>query len=264
MGIETFQNLIELPKQKSFFNKSTLTATAGFWFSRWLINGIPGTGRNPSTSGACHNKILGAYDLPTIPVNKKMYLTELEVVSSNVQRFYIFDRLSDMGGLDGTLTTIQNINLNVGYSELVGRCDPNGLDVFWFLETYVNLGATSVTATITYTNNLNVSGNTTIVTIPATMRQGMLIPIFPNNDIAIKSIESIQLSNTTGTVGNFGVTALKIISEVDLDYFCKNYKSDFFMTGFPEIKQNACIFFGCISSVAATGLTSGSIVFSFD
>ena len=169
------------------------------------------------------------------------------------------DRLGHMGGLSGTVTSAQTVSGTLTTPSGTGRCASNGSDVLWFLEWYTATGSTGVTATITYTNQSGTSGKTTTVSIPASTSSDTLIPInvLASGDTSIQSIQSVTLSGSTGTAGNFGVTALKVITTLDarwINVISYNQLFDHYQLGMPNIATGCCPFLYMASG--ASGYTS--------
>lgn len=187
---------------------SIANAVAGALYSLWRSTGpLPAAGAIPTSAAVCTQALLGSlwsFTNPTAPV--KTYLDWLDIGATVAGSHAVYDRLAHMGGLSGTVTTAQTANVTLPTD--ANRCDQSGLGVEWYLEWYTDTGSTAVTATISYTNEANTSGRTATVSVGATTRAGRLLPIRPaSGDAAIKSVQSVTLSATTGAAGNFGVTA---------------------------------------------------------
>ena len=198
---------IVLPIQRA----SIASAVAGQLFSSWRSTGplpaqgaIPGAAAVPTreTTGALRT-IGGAWLNPTDPVHT--YADRISLNCTIAGRFVVFDRLIHMGGLNGTLTTLQSVSTPA----LPARAQSvTGEGLEWFLEWYTDTGATASNATVTYTRADGTTGRTVVIAVGGTaVRAGRLIPIIPSaGDISIRSIESVQLSASTTVAGSFGVT----------------------------------------------------------
>lgn len=185
------------------------------------------------------------------------------VCSNSAFDVYFADRLMHMGGLSGTVTTAQTVNLDASVTtnnmaDRVGQSDFT--EVQWWLEWYTNTGTTAATATITYTNNAGVTGRTTTVSLAASCIVGNMLQITPNaSDSGIKSIQSVQLSVSTGTAGNFGVTATRAITGVSLGLANSSTVADWAMLGFARVRDSACVVLRAMPSTTSTGTLNGTL-----
>ena len=261
MAIDTMDKLIAALSDSykcRFYKASVSNRTAGELASLWKLAGFPTVGVIPTTAAACDDTIVGAWTLPD-PGTLQQYIAKMSASGSAVGQLILMDRLSHMGGLNGTLTTAQTVNLDVATAASQGRCGADGTGVLWCLEWYTSTGSTAVTATITYTNQDGVTGRTTTVSLAATRRDSLLIPITPNaSDIRIKSIQSVTLSATTGTAGNFGVTAMARQVEVPIPIVGVGAVLDFAQTGMEKISEYSCLFLAMVCGSTATGNVLGS------
>ena len=240
-----------------FYKPSLSNAAAGQLHSLWRSNGYPTNGVIPTTAAVCTDDTVGSWKLPT-PVGKN-YIAKLSAVNSVACQVILFDRLGAMGGLSGVLTTAQSVNMDVATQAAAGRCEADGGHVLWCLEWYTDTGSTAVTATVTYTNQDDVTGRTTTVALAATRRASTLLPILPNtSDIRIKSIQSVQLSATSGTAGNFGVTALVRLAEMPLPIIGVGAIADYASLALPDVTTTSCIMLGIVAATTTTGNLLGS------
>lgn len=181
-------------------------SSASLYHQLWAQMLFPSAGAHPTTAAVCTMATPGA--VLQFPANGQTYINRADLKSLTANTILFSDRLAHMGGLNATLTTAQTVNISLPAD--ASRCAADGSDVMWYLTAFAQLGSTGVTATVTYTNQADVSGRTTTVAVPATMRTQSGVPVLPDvSDSAIKSIQSVQLSATTGTAGNFGFVARK-------------------------------------------------------
>ena len=261
MAIDTMDKLIAALGDSykcRFYKPSISNRTAGDLASLWKSNGFPSAGVNPTTAEYCTGAIVGSWSLPD-PGTLQQYIAKMSASSSVIGQLILMDRLAHMGGLNGTLTTEQTVNLDIATPASQGRCGADGFGVLWCLEWYTSTGSTAVTATITYTNQDDVTGRITTVSLAATRRDSLLLPILPNTaDLRIKSIQSVRLSATTGTAGNFGVTAMARQVEVPLPIVGVGTVLDFAQTGMEKISKEACLFLALVCGSTSTGNVLGS------
>lgn len=261
MAIDTMDKLIAALGDSykcRFYKASVSNRIAGDLASLWKLAGFPTVGVIPTTSAYCDSSIVGSWVLPN-PGTLQQYIAKMTASSSVIGQLILMDRLAHMGGLNGTLTTAQTVGLDVVTPASQGRCVADGTGVLWCLEWYSDTGSTAVTATISYTNQDDVSGRTTTVSLAATRRSSLLLPILPNSsDLRIKSIQSVTLSATTGTAGNFGVTAMTRQVEVPMPVAGIGAVLDFAQTGLEKISQYSCLFLALVCGSTSTGNILGS------
>ena len=123
--------------------------------------------------------------------------------------YIVVDRLSHQGGLNATGTGAQTTNLPTAALPRF----TNGIGVMMAIEIYTQIGTTTTTVTVSYTNQDGTSGRTS----PAIQIGGtgyreagrILIPSLQAGDTGVRSVESIQLAGNTGTAGSIGITLFR-------------------------------------------------------
>jgi hypothetical protein len=108
------------------------------------------------------------------------------------------------------------------------------------------------------------TGNVVLTAVGATVRASRKIPILPA--VAgrfIKRINTDTLSATTGTAGNFGVTATRLRAGIATDIANKTEVYDWAKLGFPNVPNQACLYMLMLCSTTTTGVVrgGGKIVF---
>lgn len=183
-------------------------------YSYWRHSGYPTSGATPTTARNPTNATAGALPLTDASGGRTKWLVGMmfaQALGSNGP-YFVVDRLADIGGLDGTVTTAQNTT-----SLAVSRYT-NGLGNEIWVEIYTLIGATTRTITATYTDDGNVSRTTDAVTIGNTnfreVGRFIRLPLHPSSN-GVKSVQSVILSGTTGTAGNFGVTIVHPIAMLE-------------------------------------------------
>lgn len=157
--------------------------------------------------------------------------------------YFVVDRLSHQGGLDGTLTTAQTTNLPT--AALTRYTD--GVGVMIGLTMYTSIGVTATTVTASYTNQAGTSGQTTPAQAIGGSSTGsasrLVILSLAAGDTGARSVESVTLAATTGTIGNFGVTLFKILGVICVYDVQNQFAGDIItgglIGGIPEIKDDA-------------------------
>jgi len=277
MAIETLDALVNAMGNNSsriIIDKASIAnASAGNFFSLWRATGQPGQGAIPTTAATCDNTLLGAMNFTQQTAPATSYLGILEGLCANAgTTLEIHDRLMHMGGLNGTLLTAQTVNLDVNanlasdnLTERIG--DSNFSDVTWWMEWYTDTGATASNATINVTYNDGTSGDLTVVAVGGTVRASRMIPLNGLIPAAaagkfIRDINTVTLSASTATAGNFGFTATRYRSALYKPLANARWTADWAGLGLPKIPNEACLFPIQLASTTTTGIVraTGKIV----
>ena len=266
MAITTRDELIDALGNNSsriLFDKASLaSAVAGQYFSLFKATGFPTAGTNPTTAAACDQSTVGAMTFANQTAPAKSYLAYLFAAGGNaLTNLDIVDRLAHMGGLSGTSITAQTVNLDpvaLGVSaDRYGAADLT--DIQWWLEIYTALGATGVNATVNVDYTDASSGNLSVIALGGTPRQGR---IYPLNALAaagkvIEKINSVTLSATTGTVGDFGFSCTRNRTAVAMPVANFQTTADWAQLGLPTIANDSCLMFTMLCSTTSTGTIRG-------
>lgn len=222
MAITTQDGLIAARNSRIPFavrKASIANAAAGNIFSLWRSTGpLPSQPAIPTTAVVAVDSnagSLGTFGNPTPPV--KTYIDVIDLANTIAGRLLLVDRIIQNGGLSGTVVTAQNVNTPaLPALRIPSGVSTDGRGLLWGLEWYVDTGVTAVTATISYTNQAGTAGRTTTIAVPVTCRAGRFMPItaLQAGDLSIRSIETVTLSATTGTAGNFGVSCYCILGSM--------------------------------------------------
>ena len=270
--IENIDNLVKALGNNSsriVLDKASIASqTANSYCSLWRATGQPGQGAIPTVVATCNNTTVG-----TIGFNQQMspstsYGAYLEIATGNAaMTMELHDRLANMGGLNGTLTTAQSVNLDLNTllaTDNIGtrKGDANYSDVQWWLEWYTATGGTAVTATIVVTYNDGTTGNLSVLSLAATRPASHMIPLnslIPSAQSGkfIRGIVSVTLSATTGTAGNFGVTVTRPRMTLSAPIANHKFIADWAQLGLPEIYNSSAIFPIVLTSTTSTGTVRG-------
>lgn len=271
MSISTRDQLIDaLGNNSSRFviDKATIASqAAGTFVSLWRATGQPGQGAIPAAAAVCDNTLTGAMGFAQQVAPATSYGAWANAVCSNsAMTLEIHDRLMHMGGLNGTLTTAQTVNLDVNANLASGNIDKrkgdsNFSDIQWWLEWYTATGSTAVTATVSVTYNDGTSG-TLSASLAATRPASFMLPLNGLIPAAaagkyIRDVDSVQLSATTGTAGSFGVTATRPRMTMPLPLANKMEVFDWAALGLPEVANSSCLFPVVLTSTTSTGTVRG-------
>ena len=136
--------------------------------------------------------------------------------------------------------------------------DANYSDVQWWLEIYTALGATGVNATVAVEYNDGSTGNLAAIALGATPRAGRLYPLI--SAVAgkfIRAVTGVTLSATTGTAGNFGITATRSRTSVSAPLLNKTEVFDWAQLGLPNIPNDSCLMMLMLCATTSTGTVRG-------
>jgi hypothetical protein len=239
----------------------------GSYVSLWRATGQPGQGAIPAAAAVCTNALFGAMNFTQQNAPATSYGAYMEVSTSNAtMTVEIHDRIAHMGGLSGTVITAQTVDIDLSSllstSNVAARIgDDDYSDVQWWLEWYTATGTTAVTATVAAVYNDGTTANITVSlagTRPASFMQSLngLIPAAQAGKY-IRGITSVALSATTGTVGNFGITATRQRMTIGAPNAIMKFIADWAQLGLPEIKNSACLFPIVLTSTTSSGTVRG-------
>ena len=271
MTITTRDQLIDAMGNNSsrlVIDKASISnAAAGQFHSLWRATGQPGQAAIPAAAAVCNNALTGALNFAQQTSPATTYGTWANAMcSNNATTLEIHDRLMHMGGLSGTSTGSQTVNLdlnaNLGSDNISARKgDANFSDVQWWMEWYTDTGSTAVTATVGVTYNDGTTG-TLSVALAATRRASLMIPLNGFIPAAaagkyIRDIDTVQLSATTGSAGSFGFTATRPRMTMPLPLANKMETFDWAALGLPEIFNSSCLMILQVASTTTTGTVRG-------
>lgn len=247
---------------------SIANAVAGQLFSLWRATGQPGQAAIPTTPALCTKALLGSlqFDNQTAPATS--YLGWASVTCGNAAMGIEFhDRIAHNGSLVLNVTTSQPIT---GLNLTAGGLNPpaarlgaaNFSDGQWFLEVYADGGATASNATVNVTFDDGTSNNLNVIAVGGTLRAGRLIALTPFIQTAdqgkyIRGINSVILSASTGTAGNFGFTYMRQRTVIATGNANTPTVVDWAALGFPEIPNDSCIQLVASCSTTSTGTVRG-------
>ena len=265
MTINTRDQLIDALANNStsiFVDKATVASTAvGQFFGLFTGTGNPGVGSTPGAASVPTSATTGALPFPAQTAPAKTYIAMTSMMQGNSGAgVEIHDRIAHMGGLSGTSTAVQTglslVTTNPG-ADRIGNAGYN--DVQWWLEIHSNLGATPVDATVIVTYDDNTTATLPVIALAATPRKGRMYRISSADGRGIKAVNSVKLSATTGTAGNFGITATRQLTTIGTYIANKPEIADWAQLGLPLVPANACLQFIVPCSTTSTGALRGVV-----
>lgn len=273
MAIGTLDELMAGMRQGVIYplQKASLSgAVAASQMSLWRATGFPVQGSVPTTAAICNAALSGALPLKTKSAGQNRVLSGLSAQMAAIgHALLVEDRLAHMGGLVGNVTTAQTVNVDLhanlassNIAERIGNADYS--EVEWYLEWYTATGATVSTPTAQVTYNDGTTGSVNIwvngaTALPASVAASRRYKISPNNGKYIRSIQTVTLSASTATAGNFGVTAVRSLCQHECTVASALQVRDWSMLAAPEIFDNACVALSQMCITTTTGATTGAI-----
>lgn len=240
---------------------------ANQYASSWRLGTYPAIGAIPVAAAVCDATLLGAYPLPTRTGTQKRLLTGVNISYANAStEGIIVDRLAHRGGLSGTVATAQvvGVDVSVATSNMVlrkGQADYS--EVMWFLEHYTATGATGVTPSFAITHFDGTIGTGQIwnqgsPALPASVAASRMYMIVSTVGKPIRSIQTVT-QPTTGTAGNFGVTAYRRLGS-SVGVVANRIEPVYIpVTDAAEVHDNSCVTLIQLCSGTTTGIIQGSI-----
>jgi hypothetical protein len=177
----------------------------------------------------------------------------------------IHDRVAHLGGLVLNVTTSQTVTgLDLSTLGLAAdrRGDANYSDLQWWLEVYADGGGTASNATINVTYDDASTGNLSVLAVGGTIRIGNMFALTPLIPAAqqgkfIRGINSVILSASTGTPGNFGFTCTRPRTLLTLPLANKSEQGDWALLGLPEVPNNSCLQAVILPTTTSSGTLRG-------
>lgn len=226
-------------------NAAGAATVAGQFTSLFTFNMTPrgqgaapgGTARNPT------NATNGTLGQSNASGGRQKYLVGAGCQLNVAGTVTIYDRLADISGLSATVTTAQNTT-SLAANRWNGS-DSVGNQIW--IEIFTIIGATATTLTVNYTNQDGTSGRTSqAVAFGGTGRREatrlISVPL-QSGDTGVRSVESVTVTATTGTAGDFGVVIARPLISFPIGLAGAGCNVDC-LTQFPsmpEIKDNAAL-----------------------
>lgn len=246
---------------------SIANAAAGQIFSLWRATGQPAQGAIPTTSAVPTSATTGAFGFANQTSPATSYLAWLSLTAGNsAMGVEVHDRIAHMGGLVLNVTTSQTTNLPCDLNTLAPASARLGAanysDVQWFVEVYTDGGATASNATVNVKYDDGTDANLNVIAVGGTLRAGRMIPLTGFIPTAqqgkyIRGINSVILSASTGTAGNFGFTCTRQRTQQAMPVLNLPNTWNWAQLGLPEIPNDSCVFMVMTCGTTSTGTVRG-------
>jgi len=226
---------------------------AGRLASMWTYDGYPAGGPVPLSASIPDRTTSGALPFTAPGGSREKFLVSAGVVPSVTGVFLLYDRLFHIGGLSGTSTSPQTVQGTTPTPALTRNTGGVG-NIVWY-EVYTIIGTTGTTLTMTYTDQDGNTGQTSTIGIGGTnfreVTRAQRIPLAAG-DSGVRAVASVQLTATTGTVGNFGITIAQPLAWIPVGAAGAGGWRDYTtgLPGLPAINPDACLSLAYIATGA--------------
>ena len=204
------------------------TPVANKWTSLRQFSGTyPGHGDIPVASAVeCSSSTPGSWPIPS-PTGEDFWLVSAGACATQTGEFLIYDRIAHYGELDATVTSRQEIALDLSVMrEIPGDTNRETLEIW--VEIYTQIGATPATLTVFCTDAFDATFSTTVTIGGTGNREAtrMLSCNFKREAVTgLKTIAEIELSGSTGTAGQFALVVLRPVARIPVQANIWNYVS---------------------------------------
>ena len=243
------------------------TLSAGRANSLWRADGSPAGAPAPTTAIIPTNATDGALKQTDPGGSRQKWIYQFGISTATAGTFILYDRLFQIGGLSGTVTTAQTVQGSPA-SPALTRYSTNATCVGNMILVEINtaLGGSSTTLTAKYTNQAGtgaqVSGSITFGGSAATnhVTRCFLVPL-ASGDTGVQAVESVTLAASTGTAGDFSVAIIRPLGFVAVPVAaCATFR-DFAtgLPGIPEVLTDAALALLYIPTFTSFGETFGAV-----
>lgn len=242
------------------------TLVTGKRTSLWRYQGSPCGGAIPTAAAVCTNTMNGALRQAASAGSRRKRFLSLVVAALQPGSLYCYDRLSHSAGLSGTAAGAQTTQLPTAALTRY----TTGIGVEAWVEIYTQIGASSTTFTTSYTSDTTAGRTSAVTPIGNTGNREaerlIPIPLQQNSgDRGVRSVESLTLAATTGTVGEFGITLARPLFSLPMSTLgVGRIWNAVVQAGGPldlGVNSDACIAFWWLPNVASAASLTGMAFF---
>jgi hypothetical protein len=235
---------------------------AGRGCSLWTYDGMPAGGAVPTVAAIPDLTTTGAIPFTAATGGRDLHLIGASITPTTAGVFLLYDRLFHIGGLSGTSTAAQTVQGSPASPALTRNTGGAG-NIAWY-EIYTIVGTSAAVMTMNYTNQAGTSGQTSTINIGTTgfreVTRAQRIQLAAG-DTGIRAINTVTLSTTTGTVGNFGITIAQPFAWIPVGAAgtagWRDYTTG--LPGIPVINPDACLALMFIPAAATAPEVWGSL-----
>jgi hypothetical protein len=230
--------------------------------SLWTYDGMPAGGAVPTSGAIPDRTTTGALPFLVATGGRDTHLIGASITPVTAGVFLLYDRLFHIGGLSGTSTAAQTVQGSPASPALTRNTGGAG-NMAWY-EIYTIVGTSAAVMTMNYTNQAGTSGQTSTINIGTTgfreVTRAQRIQLAAG-DTGIRAINTVTLSTTTGTVGNFGITIAQPLAWIPVGAAgtagWRDYTTG--LPGIPVINPDACLALMFIPAAATAPEVWGSL-----
>jgi hypothetical protein len=230
--------------------------------SLWTYDGMPAGGAVPTVAAIPDRTTQGALPFVVATGGRDLHLIGASITPVTAGVFLLYDRLFHIGGLSGTSTAAQTVQGSPASPALTRNTGGAG-NIAWY-EIYTIVGTSAAVMTMNYTNQAGTSGQTSTINIGTTgfreVTRAQRIQLAAG-DTGIRAINTVTLSTTTGTVGNFGITIAQPLAWIPVGAAgtagWRDYTTG--LPGIPVINPDACLALMFIPAAATAPEVWGSL-----
>lgn len=235
--------------------KGSIPSAANQYSSLWTTNGNPGAGAAQGTNdgATCDKTTVGAFTRLANAGAGVNHILLMEALGANVGAVMLYDRLWHSSAHSGTVLG------PTAFTQPALTRYTNGYGVECWLDVYTAIGATSRTATISFTHPVNGVGQAATLATVASQPAGQCVRFTGAGTDAITSVQSVGLSATTGTAGNYGLTLRKLLAMVPLAGSMGG-RLDALRNALRKVEADACLELLVMPNTTSTGQLGGSLV----
>ena len=212
--------------------------------SFWTYDGMPAGGAVPTSGAIPDLTTQGAIPFTPATGGRDKHLINTSITPFISGVYLLYDRLFHEGGLDATSTAAQTVQGSPATPALTRYTGGTGNIAYY--EIYSQIGTTTTTLTMTYTNQAGTGSRTSTISIGGTnfreVTRMQRIPL-ASGDSGIQSIQQIQLSASTLTAGNFGITIAQPLAWIPINSTgtmgWRDYTTG--LPGIPVIDPDSCL-----------------------
>jgi hypothetical protein len=217
---------------------------AGRGCSLWTYDGMPAGGAVPTVAAIPDRTTQGALPFVAPTGGRDLHLIGASITPATAGVFLLYDRLFHIGGLSGTSTAGQTVQGSPASPALTRNTGGAG-NMAWY-EIYTIVGTSAAVMTMNYTNQAGTSGQTSTINIGTTgfreVTRAQRIQLAAG-DTGIRAINTVTLSTSTFTVGNFGITIAQPLAWIPVGAAgtagWRDYTTG--LPGIPVINPDACL-----------------------
>lgn len=240
--------LLDWHKEPRVAGAASATPAAGQPISLWEYEGTQSNGAVPPTTAAVpDNTTVGGWRQTDPSGGRQLWMPASGSACLAQGRLVLYDRLLHISGLSGTVTTAQTVG------GAITRYT-NGLGNFAAIEIYTQIGASTTSITMNYTNEAGTTGRTspTMVWGNTNNREAQRFRMFSvaSPDKGVQNIASVTAAATTGTAGNFGVIIGHKLAEYNIVTSLGGDRRSFLDGPLVEVLTDACLAFYFVPGTA--------------